>query len=313
MTKAIITTSANPFHYGHKSLYDEAEKIFGKGNVKVILASNPDKHVDFDQIKRHLIPYNVNFKECPYTCIADYCNENKIPFIVRGIRNAVDAEYELKLSFINKEINPNVQTIFIPTDETYSKISSSTIRELIKYDKMDMVFKYMNPDAFWRYKKKPIYRCYFGKSCSGKSKATSHVSKIDFDTYFWEILTKVKGKENCAYIKEESKKLFAEKKFKEIHEQAKELMNETFWKEFFTEKNFPWQCNEYPITFDWASIGFYFDLLSPKRRADFELIKFETTASKRKKYIALKGFEDKIKFLDEMYVDPPYYDDKYII
>ena len=60
--------------------------------------------------------------------VADYCKNNNIEFIVRGIRNGVDAEYELKIDFINKQINDNVQTIYIPTTDTFSNISSSVIR-----------------------------------------------------------------------------------------------------------------------------------------------------------------------------------------
>lgn len=146
--KVIITTSANPFHYGHLDLYNKACEIFPE--VKVVIAQNSDK-AKANNLKAHMDVYNIPYEIIENQTIADYCKENEIRYIVRGIRNGVDAEYELKLDFVNKKINPNIQTIFIPTDDTYSNISSSTIRELLKYHKYDIVKMFMNEKAMWRY------------------------------------------------------------------------------------------------------------------------------------------------------------------
>ena len=146
--KAIITTSANPFHYGHLDLYNKASEIFPE--VKVVIAQNSDK-VKANNLKAHMDVYNIPYEIIENQTIADYCKENEVRYIVRGIRNGVDAEYELKMDFVNKKINPDVQTIFIPTDDTYSNISSSTIRELLKYQKYDIAKEFMNEEAMWKY------------------------------------------------------------------------------------------------------------------------------------------------------------------
>jgi len=52
-----------------------------------------------------MTPYNINYEIIEDMAVADYCKNNNIEFIVRGIRNGVDAEYELKIDFINKQIN----------------------------------------------------------------------------------------------------------------------------------------------------------------------------------------------------------------
>ena len=145
---AIITTSANPFHYGHLDLYNKAKQIFYE--VKVIIAQNSDKN-KITKIEGHMDLYKIPYEIIKDQTIADYCKEHYVTHIIRGIRNGVDAEYELKIDFVNREINPDVQTIFIPTSDTYSNISSSTIRELLKYKKYDIVKKYMNEDAMWKY------------------------------------------------------------------------------------------------------------------------------------------------------------------
>lgn len=146
--KAIVTTSANPFHYGHLDLYNKAKEIFP--DVKVVIAQNSDKSKSMN-LKEHMDCYDIPYEIIENETIADYCKENGITHIVRGIRNGVDAEYELKMDFVNKEINPDVQTVFIPTSDTYSNISSSTIRELLKYKKYDIVKKFMREDAMVKY------------------------------------------------------------------------------------------------------------------------------------------------------------------
>ena len=146
--KAIITTSANPFHYGHLDLYTKAKQIFA--DVKVVIAQNSEKS-DKVKLEGHMHCYGIPFEIIKDQTIADYCKEHNVTYIIRGIRNGVDAEYELKIDFINKEINPNVQTIFIPTSDTFANVSSSTIRELLKYKKYDIVKKYMNEEAMIRY------------------------------------------------------------------------------------------------------------------------------------------------------------------
>ena len=201
MKKAIISTSANPFHFGHLDIYNKAKEIFD--DVKVIIAQNPDKHIT-SNLRHHLNAYNIPYDIIIDKTVADYCFENNITHIVRGIRNGVDAEYELKLDFANKEINPNIQTIFIPTTDVYSNISSSTIRELLKYEKYDIVKKYMNVDAMWRYIYGQKYTMFFGKSCVGKSTRLKeeHLQAFDVDKYMWMISEKVHGKEKTnEYIK----------------------------------------------------------------------------------------------------------------
>lgn len=147
--KAIITTSANPFHYGHLDIYKKAKKIFD--DVTVIVAYNREKTSGFDRkrIAAHLEAYNIPFEILSDDCktIADYCIQNNINYVVRGIRNGIDAEYELKIDFVNREIFPNLQTVFLPTSDTFSNISSSVIRELLACGKEDVAMHYMCPAA----------------------------------------------------------------------------------------------------------------------------------------------------------------------
>lgn len=301
-TKAVITTSANPFHYGHLDLYNKAKNIFG--DVLVVVAINSNKSQNKLIIEEHLKCYkDVDFVFVENETVAEYCSRNDIKYIVRGIRNGVDAEYELKLDFVNKEINPEIQTVFIPTTDVYSNISSSTIRELLKYNKYNIVSKYMNTEAMYRYIYSGEYKyvCYFGKSCVGKSNFLKgiHGEKniIDVDKYFWTTLERTTNKEFCEQIRQESKTFFEKERFDLIKKCAEKLLNKVYWDAFFS--GLP------PTTYlDWASVGFYYDLIPEKYRAKMIFIELDCSEEKRQERIKLKGFENKIELLDKMYSKP---------
>ena len=59
--KAIITTSANPLHFGHIHLYEEAVRIFGEKNTKIAIGRNSSKGLEFGRIVYHLTPFKVKY------------------------------------------------------------------------------------------------------------------------------------------------------------------------------------------------------------------------------------------------------------
>ena len=65
--------------------------------------------------------------------IADYCAEHHAKHLIRGLRNTSDYMYEENIAKINKEINPDLKTIYFRAEN--ETISSSMVRELMKYDK----------------------------------------------------------------------------------------------------------------------------------------------------------------------------------
>lgn len=308
MTKAIVSTSANPFHFGHLDIYNKAKEIFD--NVKVVIGQNPDKSLS-QNTKFHLNAYNIPFEIVNNKTIADYCLENNITHIVRGIRNGVDAEYELKLDFINRELNVNVQTIFIPTSDTFANVSSSTIRELIKYNKFDIIKKYMNEDAMWRYIFGERYICYFGKSCVGKTTYLNYnnIKSINVDTYLWEISNKIHGEYQTNKFKEDSKHLIysdkftPEEKFVILYNQDYTFFTNQFWDEFF-------RCIPIGYAIDWASIGIYWDLIPSKYRGQIKFVELTCDSFLREERIKSKNFTDKIKYIDSLYKMPKIVDER---
>ena len=62
--------------------------------------------------------------------IVDFADRIGVHVIVRGVRALADFDYEFELSLMNRSLNPRIETIFLPTDQKYSVIRSSAIKEI---------------------------------------------------------------------------------------------------------------------------------------------------------------------------------------
>jgi len=62
--------------------------------------------------------------------IVDFADRIGVHVIVRGVRALADFDYEFELSQMNRSLNPRIETIFLPTDQKYSVIRSSAIKDI---------------------------------------------------------------------------------------------------------------------------------------------------------------------------------------
>jgi pantetheine-phosphate adenylyltransferase len=138
-TATIYTGSFNPFHIGHYSIAIEAENIFDK--VIIAKGFNPDKTTT-NQTNEILpwddVPSAISCKETViYTgTIFDLYEHysklyDKITFI-KGFRSGHDIEYDLHQYRVIRDINPNINFIFLPCNPGMEHVSSSMIRNLEK-------------------------------------------------------------------------------------------------------------------------------------------------------------------------------------
>ena len=133
-TACAITGTFDPFTLGHKFLVEKALELFDE--VHVVTLVNPEKKAELSVDKRiKLIETSVRrlggvIKVAYYDGLAiDYCNNNDIQYIIRGIRNEKDFEYEKEMAKWNKE-NGGIDTILIPAED--ASVSSTIVREKIK-------------------------------------------------------------------------------------------------------------------------------------------------------------------------------------
>lgn len=131
--------SFDPFTVGHLHIVTVASKIFDK--VVVGIGVNPKKTRRFDKIKmkeaieKLLKSENIeNFKVITFDGLtADVASEYGAEFLIRGVRNGIDYDFEENLALINEEI-AGIDTIYIRAGE-YGAISSSMVFELLKRNK----------------------------------------------------------------------------------------------------------------------------------------------------------------------------------
>lgn len=148
--RALISGSFDPITVGHEDLIIRAASIFDE--VVVCAFENSAKHYmynseeRFEQLRAVAEQYDNVIADISRSMVADYAEENKIDVIVRGSRSGSAFEYELTLAAINREFVPQIDTIVFPARSELSHISSTMVRELIKYGKD---YKPYVPKAIW--------------------------------------------------------------------------------------------------------------------------------------------------------------------
>ncbi|MDE6317024.1 MAG: pantetheine-phosphate adenylyltransferase [Muribaculaceae bacterium] len=129
--------SFDPFTRGHQSLVDRGLQLFDA--VVIAVGISTKKPVTEEEIVERLAPIRALYAAEPrvevthYTGLTvDAARNAGCSFLLRGIRNAIDMEYERSLADVNRSIS-GIETIFLFTLPELSAISSSMVRELERY------------------------------------------------------------------------------------------------------------------------------------------------------------------------------------
>lgn len=134
-TKALYTGSFDPLTNGHFNIIERAAKLYDELTIGIIV--NPSKRSMFsleervDMIRETVRELDNVKVDCFSGLLADYVNENGFNVVVRGLRAAMDFEYEIQMAHMNARLfNEMVETVFLMTDPKYSFISSSMMKEV---------------------------------------------------------------------------------------------------------------------------------------------------------------------------------------
>lgn len=135
--RAMFPGSFNPFTIGHQSLVDRGLELFD--TVVIAAGISSTKQVSEDEIIARLEPIRTLYAGNPrvevtyYTGLTvDAARRQGCKFLLRGIRNTIDMEYERSLADINRRIS-GIETVLLFTLPEMSAVSSSTVRELQHY------------------------------------------------------------------------------------------------------------------------------------------------------------------------------------
>lgn len=134
--RAIYPGTFDPITCGHSDIVYRSATLFDE--VIVAVAANSSKSPVFSfeervhlaqQVLGHLPRVTVR----GFTgLLANFAAELQARVIIRGLRAVSDFEYEFQLSGMNKALNANLETIFLPTSTQYTYISSTLVREVAK-------------------------------------------------------------------------------------------------------------------------------------------------------------------------------------
>ena len=133
--RALFPGSFDPITNGHVDIINRALPLFDE--VLIAIGKNADKKYMFDLDKRLNFMKEVfggNEKIKIVTCTGltvDFCKLNQIDFILRGLRNPADFEFEKAIAQTNRKL-ANIETIFLLTSADTSFISSSIVRDIIR-------------------------------------------------------------------------------------------------------------------------------------------------------------------------------------
>ena len=133
---AVFPGSFDPITIGHVDLVKRYLPLFDE--IIVAVGVNSQKTSLFD-LKQRLEWLELVFDHEPKVRIdffegltAHYCQKVEARYLLRGLRNASDFDYEKTISQLNHIVGHNLETVFLISQPAYSLISSTIVREIIK-------------------------------------------------------------------------------------------------------------------------------------------------------------------------------------
>ena len=137
MIKAVFPGSFDPPTNGHLDIIKRASSLFD--DVDVVISVNPAKQYMFTENERleMLKTLLKDFKNVQVHLweglIVNYAKEHGAKVLIRGIRSSNDFSYEFELAHINQNLNPQIETLFLPSKEKWGVVKSSSIKELAMF------------------------------------------------------------------------------------------------------------------------------------------------------------------------------------
>ncbi len=136
-TKAIYPGTFDPLTNGHTDLVIRAARLFDE--VILAVAANPSKQPMFSLEERVTLAQQV-FAALPNVqvvgfagLLADFARTHQAQVLIRGVRAVADFEYEFQLASMNRQLNPDLDSLFMTPSEKNMFISSTLVKEVARH------------------------------------------------------------------------------------------------------------------------------------------------------------------------------------
>ena len=137
MSIAVYPGSFDPITLGHLNIIRRAASVFEELLVCVMVNSgktplfNGNERVDL--IKRTTARFPNVKVESSEELLVDYMKSRGSKVIIKGLRAVSDFDWEFQIALVNRKLDPGIETLFIPSSEKYTYLSSSVVKEMARY------------------------------------------------------------------------------------------------------------------------------------------------------------------------------------
>ncbi|MFA7119150.1 MAG: pantetheine-phosphate adenylyltransferase [Sphaerochaetaceae bacterium] len=134
---AMLPGSFDPPTFGHIDIIQRSARLYDK--LYVVVADNVAKKCLFsaEERKQMLISLLSSFDNIEVVSyrglVVEFARANSIGVMIRGVRALVDFGYEFELAMTNKQMNEELEVLFLPTSPKYFLLRSSAIKEMASY------------------------------------------------------------------------------------------------------------------------------------------------------------------------------------
>ncbi|MEY2970287.1 MAG: hypothetical protein RLZZ599_660 [Bacteroidota bacterium] len=134
---ALFPGSFDPITLGHVDIIERAVPLFDE--IRIAVGTNSAKNYLFSLEQRVQWIKETFAHEPKITVITyegltvDFAQTQGVQFLLRGLRNPADFEFEKAIAQANREMVPNLETVFLLTSARYAYISSSIVREVFNH------------------------------------------------------------------------------------------------------------------------------------------------------------------------------------
>ena len=134
---ALFPGSFDPITLGHVDIIERAVPLFDE--IKIAVGTNSAKNYLFSLEQRvqwieQTFAHESKISVITYEGLTvDFAREQGVQFLLRGLRNPADFEFEKAIAQANREMVPDLETVFLLTSARYAYISSSIVREVYNH------------------------------------------------------------------------------------------------------------------------------------------------------------------------------------
>lgn len=136
LRRAVCPGSFDPVTNGHLDIIARASRLYDEVYVAVMINKSKQGLFSIEErialIQEVAADYGNVRVEAFHGLLVDFCKQRDIPAIVKGLRAVSDFDYELQMAQMNNGLS-GVETLFVPTNPTYSFLSSSLVKEVAQW------------------------------------------------------------------------------------------------------------------------------------------------------------------------------------